>query len=420
LVVGISQYDDHNDLPTKNDPLKVRDFLLASGFDEVHVLTDEKVTLERLNMLMLDEFPSKVDKNDRFLLFWSGHGVERDNTYGGQTGFLPLANSKKGSFFSMASMDDISRWDGFLEAQHVLYLIDACFSGLAGQVSQSGHAELVVEQMLKPARYLLTAGTAEEETIASDQWGGSLFTYALLGGLSGAADTSTKEFPSDGVISLFELTSHIKKRVAVERSKKNWSKSITPQLRDLRGSDGEFFFLTSDRKTTEPIAETGASNLQLVEEDAIAAAEETERRQIAEEKSIAEQKREQATAAKKAEEERLAALALQIQQEETALAKKRRTEEAILRNRYHMNIKRRIEQKWRRPKGISGNVVCDVSVIQKPSGEIADVEVTSCSPNDKALRKSVENAIWDANPLPAAPRSSLFDRRLKFRFEQLG
>jgi len=256
LVVGISQYDDHNDLPTAKDPIKVRDFLIASGFDEVHVLTEEKVTLERLNILMLDEFPGKIDKNDRFLLYWSGHGVERDNTFGGQTGFLPLANSSKGSFANVASMDDISRWDGFLKARHVLYIIDACFSGLAGNVTKSSQSELAIEQMLKPARYLLTAGAAEEEVIASDKWGGSLFTSALLSGLSGAADATTKGFPSDGVVSLYELIAHIKKRVANDRDLTRWPKPITPQLRDLRTSDGEFFFLTSGYKSTVPIPET--------------------------------------------------------------------------------------------------------------------------------------------------------------------
>ena len=255
LVIGISQFSDYKDLPTDKDPLRVRDFLLASGFDEVHILTEEKVSVARLSELMLDEFPRKVDDNDRFLLYWSGHGVERNNSSGGQTGYLPLANSSKQKFSSMASMDDISRWDDFLKARHALYLIDACFGGLAGVTSKSSQAELVVEQMLKPARFLLTAGSSEEEVIASDTWGGSLFTHALLSGLKGAADTGSNEFPSDGVISLFELINHIKKRVAVERKKSKWPKPLTPQLRDLRGSDGEFFFLTSDfKKSNLPVA----------------------------------------------------------------------------------------------------------------------------------------------------------------------
>jgi len=112
--------------------------------------------------------------------------------------------------------------------------------------------------------------------------------------------------------------------------------------------------------------------------------------------------------------------ALAQQEEQTALSRKQRVEEEQLKERYHGAIRNRVERKWRRPSGLGGNVICDVSVIQLPTGEINDVEVTSCTPNNKALRKSVENAVWAANPLPAAPRDSLFDRRVKFRFNPRG
>jgi len=149
---------------------------------------------------------------------------------------------------------------------------------------------------------------------------------------------------------------------------------------------------------------------------------------VEEERKLAEQQRAAAAkkkadekkrlADKRAEEQRLAALA---KEQETAFAKKRRFEEQQLRKRYHGAIRSRVEGKWRLPKGTGGSKIsCQVNVVQIQGGEIVDVDVLSCSPNDRALRKSVENAVWAANPLPKAPRENLFDRRLKLTFTPRG
>lgn len=83
---------------------------------------------------------------------------------------------------------------------------------------------------------------------------------------------------------------------------------------------------------------------------------------------------------------------------------------------YYGAIRQRIERKWRQPKGLGGNVVCTITVLQLPSGEINDVDVTSCNPNNKALKMSVQNAVWAASPLPAAPKPNLYKRQLKLKF----
>ena len=69
----------------------------------------------------------------------------------------------------------------------------------------------------------------------------ALFTTAVLDGLRGAADATTA-FDADNVVSLNELVAYIKIRVAQEKERANWRAAITPQLRDLRTNEGEFFF----------------------------------------------------------------------------------------------------------------------------------------------------------------------------------
>jgi Caspase domain len=98
LVVGISDFEYFSSLPTANDPLRMRDFLIdEAGFDYVHVLTGEKATAARINELMQDILPAMIDENDQFLFYWSGHGETRARPQGGFLGYLPLASSPKGA-----------------------------------------------------------------------------------------------------------------------------------------------------------------------------------------------------------------------------------------------------------------------------------------------------------------------------------
>ncbi len=247
LVVGISKYTGgYGRLPTEQDPIRIREFLInEAGFDYVHVLTDEKATYARMRQLMVNVLPRLVDGDDRFFFYWSGHGTQRNNRRGGQDGFLPLAASARDDF---ASMGDIGRWDNAINGRHVLFFLDVCLSGLAGTASMAERRQVELNDMVEPAHHLMTAGTSAEETIAGDRWGGSVFTHAFLRAARGAADTDSEDFPKDGVVSLFELIKHVRDYVPQEARNAGWDKSITPQLRDLGGSDGEFFFVTSEER----------------------------------------------------------------------------------------------------------------------------------------------------------------------------
>jgi len=129
LIVGVNEFDEFTDLPTAKDPERMRDYLVdEAGFDHVHILTGDKVTKDRLEELMLDDFRQIVGPNDRFLFYWSGHG-ETLGQGPGARGFLPLKTSRKGRFSTMVSMDDIADWDSYITAHQVLYLMDSCFSG---------------------------------------------------------------------------------------------------------------------------------------------------------------------------------------------------------------------------------------------------------------------------------------------------
>lgn len=253
LVVGINDYKGEAAggfkplATTGNDPFRMKDFLLQEeGFDRVHVLTNEKVTWDRLRKLMVDELPRLLKPEDRFLFYWNGHGTQ-DAEYA-EIGYLPLAGSDRESYGSMVSMNDVLEWDRRLRARHVLFLVDACFSGLARPETQSGLGNATIAQLAKPTHQLMTAGTKDERTIADQRWGGSLFTYALIEAARGRADAQTS-FPSDGVVHLSEMLGFVRQLVDQERAAARWDGNITPRTDALRGSnEGEFFFLTNEAK----------------------------------------------------------------------------------------------------------------------------------------------------------------------------
>lgn len=241
LIVGVSDFDHYADLPTSNDPMRMHDYLMnEAGFDYVHILTEEKVTKARLEELMIDEFRPLVGPSDRFLLYWSGHG-DTQNVGGTDMGFLPLASSQQTTLSSMVAMTDLSRWNRFIDAHQVLYLLDSCFSGLAGAAPQSDLSDITREQLSGPGRHLITAGRMNEQTIAVDDLGGSIFTHALLKGLRGAADSSNA-LGADGLVAVGELKNYLGQEIGRLRQVYDWQKTITPQIRDLQGSDGAFFF----------------------------------------------------------------------------------------------------------------------------------------------------------------------------------
>lgn len=246
LIIGISDFEHFDSLP-KSDPVQMRNFLLnEAGFDEVYVLTDRNVTLTKLRQLMEDELPAKLKSNDRFLFYWSGHGTTRKDS-DKPKGYLPFSVSQPDQYSSMLSMQALAQWDDLLPAKQTLYLLDACFSGAAGFVSKSDMRNLTLEQIARPSRQMLVAGLANEKTIALAN--GSLFTTAVIDGLRGEADAITGKFPKDGIISVGELEQYVKKRVAFERAKAGWKKSITPLLTRLSHQEGDFFFFSPDQPT---------------------------------------------------------------------------------------------------------------------------------------------------------------------------
>jgi colicin import membrane protein len=140
----------------------------------------------------------------------------------------------------------------------------------------------------------------------------------------------------------------------------------------------------------------------------------------AEKKAAEKKKADEAAAAKKAAEEKArqaseAELRRRLEAEERGNAL-RNSDEA---NRWHASIVAKVQRAWIKPPSAQPGVTCIVSVSQvlgPQGGEVTGVRVTSCSIDDDALRRSVENAVLAASPLPPPPDPALFERNLELTF----
>src|SRR5581483_10248490 len=132
------------------------------------------------------------------------------------------------AFSTLISMDTLRKVSDRLPAKHILYVVDACYSGYA-IYTRAVPDELLDEMVRKPAIQILTAGRQGDE--AQERQGHGVFTDVFVRGIRGDA------FPGKGWLSLEELAIWVKQRVFAESGKRQ-----LPQFGSLSG-EGQFVFL---------------------------------------------------------------------------------------------------------------------------------------------------------------------------------
>ena len=91
-------------------------------------------------------------------------------------------------------------------------------------------------------------------------------------------------------------------------------------------------------------------------------------------------------------------------------------EAAGLLDQYIAMIEDAIKDAWNRPLSARSGVDCVVQVVQVQTGDVVSASVASCN-GDDAVRRSIEQAVMDASPLPRAPDPAVFQRNLNVRFK---
>ena len=163
-------------------------------------------------------------------------------TEGGERGYLlPVDGNKEDLYLSSIGMDELEDISEMSKAKHTLYLVDACYGGIAAVGSRGLDASSTpnyIDKITKNrAVQIITAGSRGEQVIEKAKWGHSAFTLNLNRGLKdGNADMN-----ADGYITANELGMFLSEKVTIDSDNQQ-----TPQYGRMTSQEGDFVFVYSE------------------------------------------------------------------------------------------------------------------------------------------------------------------------------
>ncbi len=345
VVIGIDQYQnlppDRQLNNAVHDAKGVADVLKRNfRFDKIVSLYNREATKDRILELLTEELPRSMGSEDSVFIFWAGHGNQEESAEGDIGYLIPYDGDtyKIRKNITMTEIrDTISKK---IPAKHVLYVMDACYSGLltTRSVDTSSRRDLAyIKSITKErVRQVLTAGSKGEEVLDGGPKGHSVFTGRLIEALEAAGDFITAN----------EIQAILKEKVYGDA--RGRGKAQTPSFGALYGSGDYVFVPSSEWKLEQQRAEQRLrqkeidkslqeqaklnremAELAVLEQKAKQAANDRERRKLEDQQRIAQAKltqerlRQQAL---EAEKQRQALEAEQLQRIEAE--RKRQLDEA--------------------------------------------------------------------------------------------
>jgi len=236
LIIGINKYQHVNPLGVaRADAESVAVTLIKElDFPEANVtlLLDDQATKTTILRRFL-AFES-VATDDRLFVFFAGHGATVSGQRGA-IGYLIPVDGRTDDRSTLIRWDELTRNAEIIPAKHILFVMDACYSGLAIQRATGiGDKRFVSNMLQRLSRQVITAGKADE-TVADG--GGptgnnSIFTGYLLEGLKGKAATES------GVLTASHLMNYVYQKVGTDNRSHQ-----TPAFGHIDG-DGDFVLRT--------------------------------------------------------------------------------------------------------------------------------------------------------------------------------
>ncbi len=211
LVVGISKYKN---LPAKaqlqypdRDAADMYSTLISEKAGQfpaegVHELINEHATLANLKQELETWLPSVTGPNDRVFIYFAGHGF----ISGGKAYLAPYDVDPTKVASTAYPMDELGQVIGNrIHGKWKVLLTDACHSGAITPEDDTAQVNKSLLD-LNSSMFSLTASRDREQSFESSQWGGGhgIFTYYVIQGLQGEADTS-----GDGVVTADELAEYV-------------------------------------------------------------------------------------------------------------------------------------------------------------------------------------------------------------------
>jgi uncharacterized caspase-like protein len=251
LVIGVGEYDDKSIAPLKfaeNDARGVYAFLTTKGGykkENVILIADSgQMTPTLANMKRgFADLLRRSRKDDTVFVYYAGYGAPEVDAAGkeidGQAKYLVPRDAEPTSLFATAfSLENLETIFLKFSAERVVFALDASFSGQPGGrtfTRQSTRAGVATNEFLdrvskSRGRVMMFASAPNQIALDFPEMKHGLFTYFLLQGLSGAADTD-----GDGVVTVNELFAWVQPKVTERARQQNirQNPSMSGQAGDL-------------------------------------------------------------------------------------------------------------------------------------------------------------------------------------------
>ncbi len=225
LVVGINEYQHVRKLKyAVNDASAFYNLLINQNQipqENVTLLTDQQASLRNLRRALGTQLKKSAAKDDMVIIFFAGHGAtEKDSSSPDGDGLekylLPVDAEIEDIYTSAIPMREISHIFRRLKSERIIFIADACYSGASGgrTVNVSGIRASISDAFLDrmvsgKGTIIMTASGANEVSMESEEYKHGIFSYFLIEGLKGKADSD-----ADGLVTVDELYPYVYDNVA--------------------------------------------------------------------------------------------------------------------------------------------------------------------------------------------------------------
>ena len=260
VIIGINDYKHMPNLNyAVNDAKSVKEMLMKNynyREDHIKLILNENATKNGI-LTGFNELLEEAKEDDRVIVFYAGHGETYTLPSGGEKGYLvPVDGDPENLFLSSIPMHQLYEIANMSYAKHILYLVDACYGGLALAATRGlkkSTPNYIKKITRERGRQIITAGGKDEQVLERSEWGHSAFTKNLLTGL----EDKSADMDADGVITADELGGFLAERVYNETEGYH-----TPQVGRIGTEQGEFiFFNTNELGANTSFAEYKAKSL---------------------------------------------------------------------------------------------------------------------------------------------------------------
>lgn len=230
LVIGVSKYKDTRIPPLRyavKDATAFYDWLTSvdgGQYDSSRVkfLSDEEATTKNIKSALFNWLKQPIAE-DMVTIFFAGHGSPESPDFPDNLYLLPYDTQ-----YNDISTTGFPMWDvetaikRFIKAKKVVFIADACHSGGVGNsfdISRRSNRGIEINKIHTRLQDLSSIGNGicvisasddKQYSQESEDWGGGhgVFTFFLLKGLRGDADTN-----NDNMVTLGELTPYLSEQV---------------------------------------------------------------------------------------------------------------------------------------------------------------------------------------------------------------